>query len=173
MLMEFTLQPSGGYEAAHFARMRLDVSRTAQARIWHTDGPNTTLVKSLDLPAWLDVANDDTGSGDEDNVPRNNHIYSADTPSTAWQYETPGLGPPLAPHDRVQIRMNALEFVRIILGADPTDTYGNGVHGSRASEFGQWYTRTDVNKGAERYIRNNAVAGENDIGPGNKPLGEP
>jgi len=176
-LMEFTLSPAGVSWWAETAKMSVDVTRTVEARVWYTDANGTMLAESVDFPAWLDVANDDKNANDEDDLPRNDHIYSVDTPAILQKQPTEGLNAVSPPFDRAQHRMNAYEFVRVLLNGEEFEEQGSTAmaQGSRASLLQPWHSRIDVVWGVAdpfRYVRNN-VAGENEINPNHKALGQP
>ena len=48
--------------------------------------------------------------------------------------------------DRIVDRLNAMEFVRILLNGPALQNKNGLVEGSRASPFVEWYSRQDIRK---------------------------
>ena len=116
------------------------------------------------------VNDDDPNKGqrDEDNTPVANHIYSRDMP---------GLGSDAAIYQRLVVRFNMREFVRIRLDGTPFTNVNGPAEGSRASAKTEWYSRMDVTKNNTTGLwdRNNNQPlneNENEIKLGQKPLSQ-
>jgi len=186
ILFGFTLFPAGVYEAARGrpAKLRVDLSRSIEVKFVLTNNGQNNINTERSFPAWLDSANDDPQSRDEDRIPTNGHIFQSDAPGIGQRLPTVGVAQnPAGPADRARHRMNAVEFVRIHLSGpefreraqdDPPFMWEDGVaQGTRSSEFVSWYSRIDLIKNPAdpvRYQRNN-VAGENEVGQGFRPIG--
>lgn len=173
MEMEFALKPSGIGLAARAGGVRFDVSRVIEEGTQTTKNGVVAQVSAHTFPAWKDIANDDSDASDEDNKPKNDHIYSTDFPGARPKIPTPNLPNPGPLADRWQMKMNALEFVRILTNGAEFADQNNSSQGTRASAFEAWYSRIDLVKDPLQpalYQRNNGVAGENEIELGQKNL---
>ena len=173
MEMQFTVGPPGiGSEPG----VVFDISRQRESYAWRLD---------LGLGMWFpypdgkfngrfpisdEGVNDDTPTNnqqDEFNTPVANHIYSRDMP---------GLTTDVAGgSQRLVLRFNMREFVRVKLNGIPFTNVEGPAEGSRASPKAEWYSRMDVimdNK-TGLWTRNNiqpANEKENEIELGQKSL---
>jgi hypothetical protein len=164
MLMEFTVKPSG---IGNEANVVWDISRNMERKTWVTNGGIRTAEPSISFNTFLDNPNDDSRSTDEDNLPKNNHIYV---------YDSPGRPSNTANADRAEGRWNFNEFVRVKFDGKPfVDQNGTNavpaVKGSRASPAVAWRSRMDVVRGADGKWQRNNTPGENEIELGHKALG--
>lgn len=152
---EFSVVPAG---VEIEKDIRFDVTRSMQRRYWaQSIGGKLTEVPTgyRTYPIFVERANDDGHAFDEDNRPKNSHIYSFDSPG---YNDKVAVGLPL--HTglaRIVTRMNAVEFVRVNLGASGFQddliyqTQGNPeqitnpapIQGSRGSELVRWRTWAD------------------------------
>jgi len=165
MEMEMTVYPAGiGSEPG----IVFDITRQEQTKAWRIDGTNVTEIIQADLhpdfPSKDEEPNDDAGISDEDNVPNNNHIYSIDFP---------GAGSDTAFADRLVLRFNFNEFVRVLVNGGAFANTEHVIEGSRSSDKSAWRSRMDVIKDTAtgKWKRNTAVSGENEIELGHKAIG--
>ena len=105
---------------------------------------------------------------DEDNTPTANHIYSRDMP---------GLGSDAAIYQRLVVRFNMREFVRVRLDGTPFTNVNGPAEGSRASAKTGWYSRMDVTRdnATGLWVRNHTQPlneNENEIKLGQKLLSQ-
>ncbi|MBY0512540.1 MAG: tandem-95 repeat protein [Gemmataceae bacterium] len=199
---EFTTSPAGLEKEPAIV---FDVSRTAESKGWRQHvgmaigDPETVKV----LPTYRERANDDGGSGDEDNTPKNSHIYSLDAPGWRlrqapaefqqgkYNWDLDGAAG-YKQYQRTVHRLNGLEFVRVKLdGAEfihnpaqpETSNTLEGANkiepqGSRASELISWYSWSDFTwDGANsKWVRTASVPGQplrNTVGLGLLDLNQP
>lgn len=165
MEMEMTVHPAGiGSESG----IVFDITRQEQTKAWRIDGTNVTEIIQAnmhpDFPAKDEEPNDDEGVSDEDNIPNNNHIYSIDFPGTQSD---------VAFADRLVIRFNFNEFVRVLVNGGAFANTEHVIEGSRCSDKSAWRSRMDVIKDTAtgKWKRNTVVAGENEIELGHKAIG--
>jgi len=149
----FTVNPPGiGLE-----RVEFDISRSAGTKSWRhmPNGKIEELTASnFDLPTitTFDRSNDDRFNRDEDNTPKNDHIYSLDAPSVGVQVLNPVVDGNLSGgRARLTKRQNSAEFVRVKFDGSgfnhnpvrPAHNKGD-IQGSRASELVVWHAWIDI-----------------------------
>ncbi len=174
MEMEFTVGPPGiGNEPG----VVFDVSRQRESYAWRQElgtwYPYSTEPGPFngEWPAGDEGVNDDgpnNGQQDEDNTPTANHIYSRDMP---------GVTTDEAAYQRLVVRFNMREFVRVRLDGTAIANVNGPAEGSRASGKVEWYSRMDVikNPATGLWVRNNDQPpgeNENEIELGLKPLSQ-
>jgi hypothetical protein len=172
MEMQFTVGPPGiGNEPG----VVFDISRQRESYTWRQESddqwypwvPETKF--NGRFPVGDEAVNDDTPNNnqqDEDNTPTANHIYSRDMP---------GLFTDVAAYQRLVVRFNMREFVRIRVDRTAFTNVEGPAEGSRASAKVEWYSRMDVTKNTATGLwkRNNIQPPgetENEIKLGKKPL---
>jgi hypothetical protein len=172
MEMEFTVQPAGvgNVKIGNRFAVIFDISRQRESTEWDYDnGSWNNTGDPITNGAWptLDeMPNDDYGNlgdNDEDDTPKNDHIYS---------YDFPGYNN-VADVDRAVLRYNFYEFVRVRFDGQDFPA-GHSVEGSRASGKAAWRSRMDVvDDGTGKWQRNNNQPPgevENEIMENHKPL---
>jgi len=170
MLMEFKVKPDGvGSEPG----IVFDIVRQKENKAWLIDGKTVTEVIQKEPSVFPDTfptkdeePNDDTVPTDEDNDPKNNHIYSEDFV---------GFRSDIAFADRAVSRFNFNEFVRVLVNGGAFANQNGAIEGSRCSSKIPWRSRMDVveDKKTGRWERNTGVEGENEIELGHKAIGDP
>lgn len=107
---------------------------------------------------------DDSSQTDEDNMPRNNHIYSIDGP---------GWGTDVADADERVLRYNFFEFVRVKIGGKFQNQNGV-IEGSRCSPKIKWRCRIRTERGPDgKWRRKTVDAHDNEIVEGWLTIGSP
>ena len=178
MEMEFTVGPPGiGNEPG----VVFDISRQRESYAWRqdlgtwyphntgsSDNPGPFIGK---WPVGEEAVNDDgpnNNQQDEDNTPTANHIYSRDMPGDTTDQ---------AGYQRLVVRFNMREFVRVKVNGDQFTNVNGPAEGSRASGKEEWYSRMDVKRHPVTGLwdRNNTQPtgeNENEIKLGKKPLSQ-
>ena len=156
ILFEFTVMPSLDSNQLH---INIDITRRKKARSYQMLPGGTSMVlnnaNKHDFPIKNEQPNDDGQDTDEDYILKNDHVYSADLPSTTTKLAGTQADPILAFLARL---MTFQEFVRITPygAARPT---GSDIKGSIASDVKEsscfLYLKTGPNS---RYIADNSVS---------------
>jgi len=163
---EFEIFPNG---AGSEPSVTIDLSRQRESILWLFDGqwfgnPQENFPNG-DIPNG-DIPNDDSLSeelfSDEDNTPKNHHIYSIDNPSIPFGNFAKNRV------TRAVKRGNFKEFVRIRFDRKPFSEENGVKQGSRSSDFLKWQFRGDLS------FDNiwNLTEGQNILGAGHQPLGQ-
>ena len=165
MEMEFTVYPPG---ISNIPKVVFDITRQVGGKSWKRVGNTWTETLSRTLPSNDEEPNDDNSQEDEDNVPRNDHIYSIDAPSIV----TPNNE---ADADERVSRFNFFEFVRVIIKQGATFQNQNGlVEGSRCSPKIKWHSRIRVERGPDdKWRRKTVDPHDNEIVEGWLAIGNP
>jgi len=176
ILIQFTLRPAGVGLAALNAKVRIDPTRTIEARVGKKEGNQAPVLSPpINFPAWLEQSNDDRpGTGNEDRVPKNDEGFVADFPGTEHAVPTfPQEAPPI-PMQYFKHRMNAFEFIRVLFNGNEFPATETAVIGSRASGYQPWYSRIDLirKQNDTAHYQRAATPGENEINVGYEPLGQ-
>jgi len=165
MEMEFTLKPQG---IGSVKDIIFDVTRQKESKAWEINGTivaeiiNPGLFPST-FPNMDEEPNDDSTANDEDNVPKNDHIYSIDGPGQLGDN---------ASSDREVQRYNFKEFVRVLVnGGAFANHNGPPPEGSRCSPKVEWRSRLDVIKIAATGKWKRNPSGDNEIKEHLKPIG--
>jgi|GEM_PF-3733508 len=189
METEFTVQPKGLLDNPN-DRTRgggivvLDITRQVEFKQWTQAFGGGHFIETLNtaFPNKDEQPNDDTGlpntpQRDEDNVPRQDRIYSMDAP---------GFEDNSAFAGRVVYRINAYEFVRVRFDNKPfthplpnDEGFPNSpVEGSRCSPKETWHSRMDLtaeplNEQGKWKRTPGVLQIENQIAPNHIPIGNP
>lgn len=153
---EFTVKPTG---IAKEPNVKFDVTRQLERRYFVPSGN----AWSPELPnEWEsfpsgDVANDDTRDIDEDNIPKNDHIYSIDGPGPA---NTGGSAQFVG-------KYNFNEFVRVSFGGIRPS--GENADGSRCSAKTAWHSFFWLYGDGTQYTL--ALSKTNSVDLGHLPIG--
>jgi len=166
--IQFTVGPVGIVEET---AVKFDITRQIERRIWErvVDGGQWNEAKPVAFRVNADVANDDKSDDhDESASPNENlHMYSTDTAGFLLVDPTVVSGG--------IYQMNASEWVRVAFGG--TEAEGDGLRGSRASDFCEWHSRTqwelDEQGAPKRSPASDQETDENDIGPGHVEIQGP
>lgn len=116
-----------------------DIGRQIEFKDWTIDGGVVAERKPWKTFPAGDICNDDSNQSDEDDTPKNNHIYVIDGPG---EFNN-GV------HDQVVSRNNFNEFVRVRLDGNALD--GNNDNGSRCSDEVKWHVFYWVEKDGTKY----------------------
>lgn len=161
---EFKVKPAGiGKEPD----IKFDVSRQREDFLWilDTNGwfdalappfPNRPTV----FPTVPDEPTDDGNNDDEDNTPKNDHIYSIDNPRNQF-YPVPAI--------RVVKRANFREFIRVRFDGKAFKNLNGVLEGSRCANFQNWRMRGDITK--TNGVWSLSLGGSNELQGGHVPLG--
>lgn len=155
---EFQVKPDGiGNEPG----VKFDISRQKESMAWILRSGVWERAEADQNYLTPDIPNDDKDNDDEDDQPKNNHIYSLDNVAT---------GPPADPTvSRVIQRGNFREFVRVRFDGKKFDNVNFRLEGSRCSDFVKWQMQEDLNQ-----INGNwghTLGGLMGLGGGHTPLG--
>lgn len=134
MLVQFKLIPDGvGDEPG----VKFDITRQKNRSQYFQIGSEVFGPSDVAFPIKKDLANDDGIQNDEDNKPKNNHVFSVDSPSASLIQSSNQVAPPDG--TKLVYSGNFYEFVRVRFdGERPT---GNNLEGSRCSEKLKWKTQ--------------------------------
>ena len=113
-----------------------DVTRQKQTQAWGVLGGQIVVIDPFHQFAVGDAADDDGDASDESLTPKNDHIYSYDTPGYTNNAVQRGGQPP-KPYTQLIRRMNFKEYVRVSF--DGTRPSGNTNMGSRCSLKQPWH----------------------------------
>ena len=153
---EFTVKPSGvGTEPG----VKFDITRQIEKKYWARNG--AAVWQKVILP-WevfdaADESNDDRNNGDEDVVPKNDHIYVIDGPGLR---NNGAIGEFVA-------KLNFNEFVRVSF--DGVRPVGENSDGSRASLKIPWHAHYWLEGNGTTYARK--AGKRNSVDEGHQPLG--
>ncbi len=165
--------PYGGL-AAYF-----DVTRRKEAKAWKWEGgggPTPATQWESNFPLHNEKPNDDGEEDDEFDNPEQWEENDPEWDDRLYNRDRPGIPEKTMQEDRVVIRTNFEEFVRVgfLKGQPPI---GNDVRGSRTSDRYLWHSRLDVKRLStppyhlERHPNTVDASGDpvetasNDIGP--------
>ena len=135
MEMEYTTRPAD-VKLQDGGRVKFDITRTIERGQWLQKagvGEKLTPAGSVSWPlsGFREEANDDLVQSDEDNDPKNQHIYCRDFPGASPALAT--AADPSGGLVRLVHRMNAQDFVRVTVNGAKLG--GNGYQPSRGSEL--------------------------------------
>ncbi len=156
ILFEYTVKPAGAEALVEF-----DCARQKKARPYQifdfieTPLPLAPINFPFETGKNIEYANDDGNSiSDEDNVPKNSKIYSADRPAN-WiiQPTSPDLGFKIN-------KITFIEYVRLQIKGKGSSAVGDGLFGSRCSNKVEWHCVYYLRRSTEnrKLLADNAVA---------------
>jgi hypothetical protein len=161
---QFTIFPP---DAGSIPQVKFDIGRQIEGQEWNvinnTVTPNGAAYGPLSSN---DIATDDGAQTDESLNPVNNHLYSYDSPGTAFQtIQTSSSGDTIT---QVIIRKNFNEFVRVSF--DGNVPSGNTLAGSRCSHKVPWQMALWVWKSGTNTIYQNRPGKPLTITTGHTPI---